>query len=138
MTTPLREARATRRMVFSGLGALGVAAALAGCAGDSGSAPTVTAGDELATASEVPVGGGIVLTDAKIVLTQPVAGEFKAFTAVCTHQGLTVTSVDAGTIRCSHHGSAYSADSGEVESGPAPSPLAEVAITVDGDRILAA
>jgi nitrite reductase/ring-hydroxylating ferredoxin subunit len=137
------EIRATRRIVFSGLGALGVAAALAGCAGDDGdgdgsAGPKVAAGAELATTAEVPVGGGIVLTDEKVVLTQPTAGTFHAFTAVCTHQSLLVTSVEDGTIRCANHGSSYSASTGEVEGGPAPSALATVDITVDGDRILAA
>lgn len=137
MTAPVVH----RRIVFSGLGALGVAAALAGCGGggdDGGSTPTVDAGAELATTGEVPVGGGIVLTDQKLVITQPTEGTFKAFTAVCTHQGLLVTSVEDGTILCANHGSSYSAESGEVEGGPAPSALAPVAVDVQGDKILAA
>ena len=144
MTSPvarLGEVRASRRIVFSGLGALGVAAALAGCAGSeesSTSEPAVAAGAELATTSEVPVGGGLVLTEQKLVLTQPTAGEFKAFTAVCTHQGQLVTSVEGDKLLCAHHGSSYSAENGDVEGGPAPSALAEVAIEVQGDKILAA
>jgi len=140
MTDPLSGARPTRRIFFSGLGALGVAAALAGCAGsgDDDSDPEVKTGTELTTADEVPVGGGVVLTDQKVVVTQPTKGEFKAFTAVCTHQGLVVTGVADDQIQCDHHGSRYSITDGSVEVGPAPSPLAEVKITQDGDRILAA
>lgn len=136
----MNEVRTSRRIVFQGLGALGAAIALAGCGGggEESEAPAVESGTALATTDEVPVGGGIVLTDEKVVLTQPTEGEFKAFTAVCTHQGLTVTSVDGDTIRCSHHGSAYSASSGEVTGGPAPQSLATIAIEVDGDRILSA
>ncbi|GAA1536357.1 Rieske (2Fe-2S) protein [Nocardioides humi] len=137
----LAEVRANRRIVFSGLGALGVATALGGCAGSGGgssSGPAVDAGTELAATSEVPVGGGLILADEKVVLTQPSAGTFEAFTAVCTHQGLLVTSVEDGTIHCANHGSSYSASTGEVEGGPAPSALAKVDITVEGDRILAA
>lgn len=137
MTAPVVH----RRIVFSGLGALGVAAALAGCAGsddDGGSTPTVDTGAELATTSEVPVGGGIILTDEKLVITQPTEGTFKAFTAVCTHQGLLVTSVADGTITCANHGSTYSAETGDVEGGPASGALAAVEIDVQGDRILAA
>lgn len=137
----LGELRASRRIVFSGLGALGVAAALAGCggadSGGSGDAPSVESGAELASTSEVPVGGGLILSDEKVVITQPTEGEFKAFTAVCTHQGLLVTSVADGTIMCANHGSSYSAESGDVEGGPAPSALAPVEITVEGDRIVA-
>jgi len=129
----------TRRIVFHGLGAIGVAAALAGCGG--GSDPVVeapAAGAQLATTSEVPVGGGLILTDQRIVLTQPTEGEFKAFTAVCTHQGNIVTSVESGTIECRFHGSSFNSETGEVEGGPAGSPLAAVAINVQGDNILAA
>jgi nitrite reductase/ring-hydroxylating ferredoxin subunit len=123
---------------------IGVAAALAGCGGSSdddgggGSTAEPETGAELATTSEVPVGGGIILTDERIVITQPTEGDFKAFTAVCTHQQNTVTSVEDGVIHCSFHGSAFSAESGEVENGPAGSPLAEVSIEVQGDKILAA
>jgi Rieske Fe-S protein len=139
----------SRRIVFHGLGALGVAVALAGCAGSSdssggtdgtggGTSPTAKAGEGLAKTSDIPVGGGVILTDQKIVITQPSEGEFKAFTAVCTHQGFTVTSVSDGVILCNHHGSQYSAATGEVEGGPAPAPLAAVAIKVKGDEIVAA
>ena len=134
-----RDLRTTRRIVFQGLGALGVAAVLAGCGGSSDDgADAPAAGDALATTDEVPVGGGLILTDERVVITQPTAGDFKAFTAVCTHQGNTVTSVEDGVIACSFHGSSYSAATGEVEGGPAPDALAAVAITVDGDQILAA
>ncbi|WP_435768619.1 Rieske (2Fe-2S) protein [Nocardioides sp. SYSU DS0651] len=131
--------RTSRRIIFSGLGALGVAAALAGCAGDGGDDDAAAEpGTELAATSEVPVGGGVVLTDQKVVLTQPSEGQFKAFTAVCTHQQLTVTSVADGEIRCANHGSSFSAETGEVQGGPAPSALEEVAIEVRDGRIVRA
>ena len=130
----------SRRIVFQGLGALGVAVALAGCGGDDGggSDKAPEAGAALATVDEVPVGGGIILGDEGIVITQPTEGEFKGFTSVCTHQGNTVTSVADGVIECSFHGSSFSAETGAVEGGPATSALAAVAIKVDGDQILAA
>jgi nitrite reductase/ring-hydroxylating ferredoxin subunit len=134
--------RASRRVVFQGLGALGVAAALAGCGGGDdggggGSGPDLEPGTELASTAEVPLRGGVVLTDHKVVITQPTEGEFRAFSAVCTHQQLLVTAVDDGTIRCANHGSEYDAATGEVEHGPAPSGLADVGIEVDGDTIRA-
>ena len=85
--------------------------------------------------SDVPVGGGTILTDQKVVVTQPTAGEFKAFTAVCTHQGCLVASVADGVITCPCHGSTFSAADGAVISGPAPSPLAAVPVTVSGTQI---
>ena len=90
----------------------------------------------LALTSDVPVGGGKVLADKKIVITQPRAGSFEAFTAVCTHQGCTVSSVSDGTINCPCHGSKFSVTNGSVVTGPAASPLAPVSIKVQGTSIV--
>ena len=92
-------------------------------------------GQALTTTSKVPVGGGGVLTDQKIVVTQPKAGTFAAFTAVCTHLGCLVDSVSGGTINCPCHGSKFSIKDGSVVNGPAPSPLASIAIKVEGTSI---
>lgn len=138
----------SRRIVFSGLGALGVAAALAGCgsgdaggpAGSTGSDPTSagTSGEVLTPTADVPVGGGVILTDKHLVITQPTAGEFKAFGSRCKHQGFDVTSVADGTITCAVHGSTYDAADGAVTGGPAGTGLDEVAVKVDGDNVVAA
>lgn len=141
-----------RRIVFHGLGALGVAAFLAGCGGDSGdggstggSQPTSTGSSgsgggpsALAETADIPVDGGIILSDQKIVITQPTAGDFKAFTAVCTHQGNIVTSVSDGEIHCAFHGSVYDAATGDNIGGPAPAPLAEIQIRVKNGKIFEA
>ena len=92
----------------------------------------------LALISDVPVGGGKILADKKIVITQPRAGSFEAFTAVCTHQGCTVSSVSGGTINCPCHGSKFSISNGSVVAGPAPSALAPVSIKVQGTSIVQA
>ena len=92
----------------------------------------------LAGTADVEVGGGAVLKDEKVVLTQPTEGDFKAFTAVCTHQQCLVTTVTDGEIQCPCHGSAYSIEDGSVVGGPAPAPLAVVKITVKGDQIIRA
>ena len=92
----------------------------------------------LALTSDVPVGGGKILADKKIVITQPRAGSFQAFTAVCTHQGCTVSSVSGGTVNCPCHGSKFSIANGSVVTGPAPSALAPVSIKVQGTSIVQA
>ncbi|HEY3650262.1 MAG TPA: Rieske (2Fe-2S) protein [Streptosporangiaceae bacterium] len=92
----------------------------------------------LALTSDVPAGGGKILADKKIVITQPRAGSFQAFTAVCTHQGCTVSSVSGGTINCPCHGSKFSLTNGSVVAGPAPSALAPVSIKVQGTSIVQA
>lgn len=133
------EVRTRRRILFHGLGAVGVAAVLAGCAGDDGAGgrggTDVEPGTRLASADEVPVGGGLVLADERIVLTQPTEGEFKAFTAVCTHQQLPVGSVREGVIHCDNHGSEFDMATGEVTRGPATAALASVGITVEDGEI---
>jgi Rieske Fe-S protein len=131
----------SRRIMFQGLGALGTAVALAGCGSDDDGggddqAATPDAGAELATTAEVPVGGGLILREQKIVITQPTEGDFKAFSAVCTHQQCIVAEVTE-TIDCTCHRSMFSIEDGSVQGGPAPSPLEEVAIDVQGDKILA-
>ena len=73
--------------------------------------------------------------DAKIVVTQPTAGQYKGFTAVCTHQGCVVAEVAGGTINCGCHGSKFKAADGSVANGPAASPLAAAEITVHGNQI---
>jgi Rieske Fe-S protein len=92
----------------------------------------------LALTADVPAGGGKILADKKIVITQPRAGSFEAFTAVCTHQGCTVSSVSGGTINCPCHGSKFSITNGSVVAGPAPSALAPVSIKVQGTSIVQA
>jgi Rieske Fe-S protein len=92
----------------------------------------------LAKTSDVPVGGGKILADKKIVITQPQSGTFHAFTAVCTHAGCTVGSVSSGTIDCPCHGSRFNVSTGAVVNGPATSPLAAVNIKVQGTSILQA
>ena len=149
----------SRRAVLAGAGAACVAA-LSGCTaynanngglagappaqnspaasgGSSGTgAGNGTAPDVLASTSDVPVGGGKILADKKIVLTQPKSGEFHGFSAVCTHAGCTVGSVSDGTINCPCHGSRFNITTGAVVNGPAPSPLPVVSIKVQGTSIV--
>jgi Rieske Fe-S protein len=91
--------------------------------------------DAFAQASDIEVGGGTIFAEDQVVITQPSDGEFKCFSAVCTHQGCVVSSVSDGTINCECHGSAFSIADGSVVTGPATAPLAEQSIAVDGDAI---
>ncbi|HET7304146.1 MAG TPA: Rieske (2Fe-2S) protein, partial [Segeticoccus sp.] len=86
-------------------------------------------------AAEVPVGGGVISARDHVVVTQPQRGTYKGFSAVCTHQGCTVTNVADGTINCPCHGSRFSIVDGSVKQGPAPKPLPELPVKVAGDRI---
>ncbi|GAA2555276.1 MULTISPECIES: Rieske (2Fe-2S) protein [Streptomyces] len=135
--------RATRRTVLLAAGATGAAALTAGCGGNGGdggsspgtAAPDAPAGQELASTGDIPVGGGTVFKDEKVVVTQPEEGDFKAFSAVCTHQNCVVAEVSDGTINCTCHNSRFGIADGSVESGPATRPLPEERITVEGNSI---
>ncbi|WP_406265655.1 Rieske (2Fe-2S) protein [Streptomyces sp. NBC_00191] len=151
-----------RRRTVLAAGAAGAAALVAGCSdyGDDSGAPAsekptptapgtdtgtgtsgpsessaAPAGEELAKTSEIPVGGGKVFAGQKVVVTQPTAGDFKAFSAICTHAGCTVNKVADGTIDCPCHGSKYAIADAAVVGGPAPRPLPPKQITVAGDTI---
>ena len=147
------------------LGGTGMSAGLAACGGGAGgraapagsAAPAAVASDSatatpppaaaassaaasgqpaLIAASEVPQGGGVVLADQKVVVTQPSAGQFKAFSAVCTHQGCLVAEVSEAAIVCYCHGSRFSIDDGSVTNPPARKALPPVAVTVrDGNVV---
>ncbi len=92
----------------------------------------------LARTSDIPVGGGAVFAEQDIVVTQPEAGEFRAFSATCTHQGCPVTEVADGTINCNCHGSKFAVADGSVVDGPADTGLPERDISVTGEEILLA
>ena len=110
--------------------------AASSAASDASSAASSAASNAttLASTSEIPVGGGKIFEKEKVVVTQPTNGEFKALTAVCTHQGCLVTEVNGGTISCPCHGSTFGLD-GSVTNGPATEPLTEVPISVEGTSI---
>jgi Rieske Fe-S protein len=106
--------------------------ASANAAGGGGS------GTVLAKTSDIPVDGGKIVSSAQIVITQPSSGVYKAFTAVCTHQGCIVSNVSDNQIQCPCHGSVFSAKDGSVIQGPASAPLASKSITVANGEITAA
>lgn len=107
---------------------------------DGSASPSATGSeapsDALARTTDIPVGSGQVFDDARVVVTQPSAGEFKAFSAICTHQGCTVASVGDGLITCPCHGSQYSIEDGSVQRGPATAALAARNVSVDDGDIV--
>ncbi|MEV6013434.1 Rieske (2Fe-2S) protein [Streptomyces sp. NPDC051976] len=162
--TPRISVPPTRRGIVAAAGGVGLAAALAACGSsdssdnaksdseapaaptttDAGAPPSTTdsangggggGGTTLGKSADIPVGGGKIYPDHKVVVTQPTAGQFKAFSATCTHQGCLVTSVSDGTINCPCHGSKFHVADGSVANGPASSPLATQKVTVKGDEV---
>ena len=105
--------------------------------GASGRTPASSAspGTALGSTSYVPVGGCTVFPDAEVVVPQPADGDFKAFSALCTHRGCEVSSSSEGVIPCRCHGSEFALEDGSVVRGPATEGLATRRISVEGDRI---
>ncbi|MFI1286277.1 MULTISPECIES: Rieske (2Fe-2S) protein [unclassified Streptomyces] len=150
MSDPTRTAR--RTVLAAGAAAL-AGGALTACGSDgeqtpqgeaSGAAtpppsPSATSntgaggGAAITKTADVPTGGGTVLKDKKLVVTQPTAGSFRCFTAVCPHQGCLVNKVEDGSIDCPCHGSKFAIADGAVTKGPATKGLAEKKITVAAD-----
>lgn len=137
-----------RRQVLAVTGAVASGIVLAGCGDDASdvveeaqdAATTAAEGageavSSLIAATEVPVGGGTVVESAQVVVTQPAEGDFKAFSAVCPHQGCLVSDVREGAIVCPCHGSRFDIATGEVVTGPARSGLEEKQVTVDDEGI---
>jgi len=119
-----------RRTVVVGAGVLAVAAALPGCA-TAGRSVAAGPGTTLGSTAQVPVGAGAVFADQQVVVTQPSAGTFEAFSAICTHQGCTVNDVTGGTINCSCHGSMFDITDGSVVRGPAQQALPRLGVTIE-------
>ncbi|MEN0130602.1 MAG: Rieske (2Fe-2S) protein [Brevundimonas sp.] len=114
----------------TGSGSYGVSGGEQGYPTSQGAAP-------LAALSEVPDGGGVVLPEARVVLTRE-GDEVHGFSAVCTHLGCLVRDVHDGQIRCPCHGSRFDARTGAVVQGPATAALAPVAVTVQDGEVIRA
>jgi Rieske Fe-S protein len=152
----------TRRRALSGAVAGGLSLpVLAACGGSSSSTPTAQppapsrtrsggtkpssgggGAPALVAVAQVPVGGGVVLRDQNIVVTQPTKDTFEGFSATCTHQGCQVADVSGGTINCGCHGSQFAITDGANVTGPmgqpagSIAPLSQIPVTVQGPDVV--
>lgn len=132
-----------RRTVMAAAGAAGLAVALTACGSEDDSSDSATeqgaaAGTAVTKTTDIPEGGGKIFKDQGVVITQPTAGTYKAFSSKCTHAGCAVTGVANGVITCPCHNSEFSVTDGSVKKGPATEALAAEQITVSGDSIMLA
>jgi nitrite reductase/ring-hydroxylating ferredoxin subunit len=72
------------------------------------------AGTALGPSNKIPVGGGVIYKDKRVVVTQPKKGEYKAFDALCTHASCLVDQVESNVIHCPCHSAKFSAVDGSV------------------------
>ncbi|MGW1179303.1 QcrA and Rieske domain-containing protein [Kitasatospora sp. NPDC002543] len=100
--------------------------------GTAAPAPTVPA-------ASVPVGGSAQVKDPAtgdaVYIVQPKAGQYCAFSAVCTHAGCAVDAPKNGQLYCPCHGSRFDAATGAVVNGPAVKPLPKYAVSKTGDQL---
>ncbi|QFQ95840.1 Rieske (2Fe-2S) protein [Streptomyces phaeolivaceus] len=154
-----------RRTVMAAAGVAGLAVALTACGSDDDSSTSVSSGagaggdasaestaeassgttggdsaggTEIAKTSDIPEGGGKIFESEGVVITQPEAGTYKAFSSVCTHQGCAVKSIADGVINCPCHNSNFSIADGSVKSGPATKALPAKEVSVSGESIMLA
>lgn len=127
--TPASSAPAAPSSAAAGTSAPASSAPVSSAAASSGGTP-------VAAVSDIPVGGGVILDDPGVVITQPADGEIKAFSAICTHQGCLVEEVVDNEIVCPCHGSRFSAVDGSVVQGPATVGLATAGVVVDGGNVV--
>jgi Rieske Fe-S protein len=90
------------------------------------------------TPADIPANGAEIFrfgSRAGILIRTP-AGEFRAFTAICSHLGCIVQyRSDIGHIWCACHNGHFDLN-GHVIEGPPPAPLEAYAVNVRGDQII--
>ena len=144
----------TRRTVIAGAAGLSATVALAACGedtpdvdtGDAVEQPTggatttastgATAAAGLAALTDIPVNGGKIFAAEKVVVTQPTAGQVKAFSTTCTHQGCAVSKVENGLIICPCHDSRFKISDGSPTGGPATKPLQSKSVKVENGQVV--
>ncbi|MEV7524590.1 Rieske (2Fe-2S) protein [Streptomyces sp. NPDC091371] len=136
---------AARRTVLKGAaalaGAVGTGATLAACSTETNSGngtPAVPAAPvELGAAAEVPVGGAKLYREKKLIVSCPAEGQYKAFSAQCTHAGCVLDKIEKGEGNCPCHGSRFDVNTGKVLKGPATDPLPAVPVKTENGKLIA-
>ncbi|WP_189537388.1 Rieske (2Fe-2S) protein [Streptomyces roseolilacinus] len=133
---------ATRRTVLKGAALAGTAGlGAAACSTESklghARTPTPTAPVDLGAATEVPVGGARLYREQRLLVHRPAPGEYKAFSAQCTHAGCVLDRIEENEGNCPCHRSRFDVTTGRVLKGPATVPLPEVPVVVRDGRLIA-
>jgi Rieske Fe-S protein len=154
-STSPRPGPSRRHLIRAGGAGLAVTGALAACGSDDDDTPDVVPGgaqddDGSGEASggqgaggsgidvpvaEVPEGGSVFRQAEHVIVTQPSAGDFRAFDATCPHEGCAVSRTDGAELVCPCHGSRFTMDSGDVVGGPAERGLTALTVQVEGDTL---
>jgi cytochrome b6-f complex iron-sulfur subunit len=89
------------------------------------------------TTADIPAGAGkVVAFGSKPAVVTNTPQGVKAFSAICTHLGCVVAYNDmVGAIECPCHAGRFDPTTGAVVSGPPPSPLPPLTVSVEGEQI---
>ncbi|MFI5806996.1 Rieske (2Fe-2S) protein [Streptomyces sp. NPDC051561] len=131
-----------RRTVLKGAALAGAAGlGVAACSTESklghAETPTPTAPVDLGDATAVPVGGAKLYREQRLVVSCPKKGEYKAFSAQCTHAGCVLDKVEANEGNCPCHGSRFDVTTGQALKGPATAPLPAVPVKLKDGKLVA-
>ncbi|WMX47628.1 Rieske (2Fe-2S) protein [Streptomyces roseicoloratus] len=134
--------QSTRRTVLKGAALAGAAGlGVAACSTESnvGHAqnPTPTAPVALGAPDEVPVGGARLYREQRLLVHCPAQGQYKAFSAQCTHAGCVLDKIENNEGNCPCHGSRFDVTTGKALQGPATVPLPEVPVRVENGKLIA-
>lgn len=93
---------------------------------------------EVGTVEDFPAGQGkvVAVNDKPVIIVNSSQGGVKAYSAICTHLGC-VTEWDQGkqVVLCPCHDARFNPVNGAVISGPAPAPLPQLVVTVEGGLV---
>lgn len=134
--------QSTRRTVLKGAALAGAAGlGVAACSTDSklghAETPTPTAPVALGAPDEIPVGGAKLYREQRLLVHCPAKGEYKAFSAQCTHAGCVLDKIEDNEGNCPCHGSRFDVTTGKALQGPATVPLPEVPVRVENGKLIA-
>jgi cytochrome b6-f complex iron-sulfur subunit len=89
------------------------------------------------TTEDIPAGAGkVVALGSKPAIVVNTDQGVKAYSAICTHLGCVVAWNDMiGLIQCPCHDGHFNPATGAVVSGPPPSPLTAITVSVEGGQI---
>ncbi|MGE9807671.1 MULTISPECIES: ubiquinol-cytochrome c reductase iron-sulfur subunit [unclassified Janibacter] len=142
MTFPDRDSLPARRAVLCGAG-IACVTGLTACGGGGATTATKAASSAASSASgtsidvgDTAIGGGVV--KGQVVVVRTAKDEYKAYSAICTHQQCVVARVESSTVFCDCHGSQFDGATGKPTQGPATAPLVPLDVTVtDGTATVA-
>ncbi|WP_418956400.1 Rieske (2Fe-2S) protein [Streptomyces tritici] len=131
-----------RRTVLKGAALAGAAGlGVAACSTESklghAQTPTPTAPVPLGAASAVPVGGAKLYREQRLLVHCPAEGQYKAFSAQCTHAGCVLDKIEQNEGNCPCHGSRFDVTTGKALKGPATVPLPAVPVKVVDGKLIA-